>query len=119
MSNNDFDPQTGDGVTICWYTDRYACTVFNRTPRQLTVRRDKATLLNGHGSGEPDALVFSPGGLAGHCEGKQRYSYETDPGGECYYFSLRKNGKWVMTGCRMQDGTHLTAGRNEFYDFNF
>ena len=36
--------QVGDGVTICYWSDRHAATVIKKTPLSLTVRRDKATL---------------------------------------------------------------------------
>lgn len=114
--------EVGDGATLCLYTDRYACTVVAVSPngKTITLRRDKATLLNGFESGEPDALVFSPGGFMGHTSGVQRYSYEPNPDGQEFKASLRKNGQWVRCGhATTSPGNRVTAGRHERYDYNF
>jgi hypothetical protein len=110
----------GDGATYRIHTDCLACTAVSATPRRIVVQRDKATLLNGFKSEAPDALSFEPGGFFGHTSGRQRYEYATDPKGEFYTFSLRKNGRWKLSGTSgKQPGSELTEGRNEYYDFNF
>ncbi len=103
----------GDGATECGYSDRHAGTVIARTPATITLQLDKATLLNGYNSGEPDALSFTPGGFFGHTAGVQRYAYERDPDGTTLVFRRRKNGQY------MNNGSRLVPGRNHYYDFNF
>lgn len=102
----------GDGATLSGYSDCHACTVIARTAKTLTLRRDKATLLNGTNSGQPDALRFSPGGFVGHTSGTQRYEYSSDPSGYVVIARLTKTG-WKA------QGKALSAGRHEHYDFNF
>ena len=100
----------GDGMTVCYYTDRNAYTVIARTPCSLTLRRDKAILSPDF---KPDFVV---GGFAGTVvnQDEQSYTYEEDPDGRVIkaHWSKRKNG-WYW------DGLHLIAGRHEFYDYNF
>lgn len=110
-------PRVGEGVTHLGYTDRYAYTIIKVTPKTITAQRDKAILLNGVNSGEPDALTFSPGGFFGHTEGTQRYRYERDPMGEVVKFSLRNDGIWRKSGSGKYD--RMVFGRSEYRDFNF
>ena len=77
------------------------------------MRYDKATLLNGFKSNEPDKLTFTPGGFFGHTEGNQRYSYETDPTGQLVGVRVTKRG--LMAGKH----SRVIEGRHEYYDFNF
>lgn len=130
--------QIGKGVTVCGYSDREAFTVIKRTAKTITIQRDKATLLNGYKSGEPDALKFYPGGFHGHTEGVQRYHYERDENGEILVARLRKQPRRVSLTVgeytRDETGNLITyklvpdfkvgsktviAGRSEHYDFNF
>lgn len=87
-----------DAATIIGWTDHHAATIIARTPRTVTVREDRATWLNRPGSGEPDALVMTPGGYAGHVEGEQRWHLTSDPDGRVSRWSLRKSGRWVRVG---------------------
>ena len=123
--------KVGDGVTLCGYSDREAYTVIAVTPKTITIQRDKATLLNGFDSGEPDALQFSPGGFCGHTYGQQRYSYERNPNGSIGKCHMRKRPTLVWT--KGEDGRYsdvptadfrhgssrVVAGRSEYYDYNF
>lgn len=104
----------GEGATCHGYSDARAYTVIAVTAKSVTLRRDKATLMNGVNSGAPDALSFSAGGFCGHTSGTQRYEYAQDEAGGTVTARLRKNGKWVTTG-----GERVTTGRGEYYDFNF
>lgn len=123
-------PVVGEGATFIVATDHHACTVErvdmrNGKPWRVVLRRDRAKLLNGVGSGEPDALQFSPGGFCGHTSGTQRYVYEPDPAGATHTITRRelKGGRvrWVAVGHRSK-ASGLCAhslGRNEHYDFNY
>lgn len=104
----------GEGATVAGYSDCRAYTVIAVTAKSATLRRDKATLLNGIKSGAPDALSFSPGGFCGHTSGVQRYSYEADETGGVVVVRLRKNGTW-----RTSNNERVSVGRSEYYDFNF
>jgi hypothetical protein len=105
----------GQGATICLWSDRKAYTVIRRTRTRAWLQRDRATLINGLGSGEPDALQFAPGGFMGHTSGQQRYAYSPDPEGRVEVASMRKDGSWRMCGT----GSRVIAGRHEHYDYNF
>lgn len=118
----------GDGATINCYSDRKACTIVKRDEKRIWVQRDKATLINGYSSGQPDALKFTAGGFHGHTEGVQRYSYEPDPNGEICCYSRREwyndyLKKWMVyyikVGHPKKNGESISAGRHEHYDFNF
>lgn len=111
-------PVIGMGATYHGYSDSQAHTVVavSATGRRVTLRRDKATLLNGANSGEADALHFSPGGFCGHTSGTQRWSYAPDPDGATQIASLTGKG-WRVGGL---SGAPVTMGaRMEHYDFNF
>lgn len=110
-----------DAATVNFYTDRVAATIISETPREITVRTDKAKLLNGPESGEPDAMTVTPGGFTAHWSGAQRYEYSTDPFGCEYTFTKRRSGRWVKKGDPDHRGsTTLTVGRRvHYHDFNF
>jgi hypothetical protein len=119
-------PKVGEGATFTVWTDSYACTVeaVSKSGTRATLRRDKATLLNGFKSGEADALTFTPGGFAGHTSGSQRYKYERDPDGQVIKVSRRvRNGQlvWKQVGSRTSSpgGFATFGGRHESYDYNF
>lgn len=118
-------PVIGEGANVYGYSDVHAYTVIsvNEAGTVAMIQRDKATLLNGVHSGEPDALTFEAGGYAGHTSGTQRYSYERDPNGEILRVSLRTKGKFAGTWRTKGSGTGASrvrfGTRAERYDFNF
>lgn len=124
---SDETPEVGQGATFCLWTDCHACTVIEvrRNGKEAVLQRDKATLLNGFNSDEPDALTFTPGGFAGHTSGTQRYSYERDPNGQIIRVSRRtlKNGEviWKQVGqpTKSPGATATFNGRHEHHDYNF
>jgi hypothetical protein len=114
----------GDGVSVSVWTDCAAYTIIKKTPTTITLRADKAELLN------RDELRFIPGGFLAHCENQadQRYSYEADPQGVEVKISLRRwadeegneRRKWKRSGTRtFEGGGNAYAGRRAFHDFNF
>jgi len=127
MSQNTETVAVGTGATFTVWTDAYACTVVEvrRNGREVVLRRDKATLLNGFNSGEADALEFTPGGFCGHVEGCQRYAYEPNPEGELFVVTRRtkknKSVVWKQKGLpTKQPGGYASFGRrSEHYDYNF
>lgn len=120
-------PKVGDAATFTVWTDREACTVIEvrRKGREIVLQRDKAKLLNGFDSGEPDALTFTPGGFCGYAEGHQRYAYASDPNGDKHVVSLRKRRDGTYCWKEIGQPTHKAGGfatfgeRSESYDFNF
>jgi len=112
----------GMGATLCGWSDSTPLTViaFAASGKKIVCQEDKATLLNGPQSGEPDALQVYPGGFCAHVEGTQRYAYERNPEGRTYTATLRKNGKWVLVGESAKGGTRIHVGqRRKHYDYNF
>lgn len=103
--------QVGDGVTVHLWSDAHAYTIIRRSPRSLTLRRDKATLAKGW---KPEII---PGGFAGHCinQEDQEYTYEENENGEIAiaHWSQKKHGFYV------QRSKYVSPGRHEFYDYNF
>lgn len=98
----------GDGATLCYWTDRHACTVIRVTRCTITIQRDTAT---------PDpnwVRDFTPGGFMGHTANDRdlTYTYAADPTGATYVARLTKRG-WMANGLR------VVPGRREFYDSNF
>jgi hypothetical protein len=116
-------PVVGEGATKHLYSDSHAYTVERVSPSGKTawIRRDKATLLNGPDSGEPDALKVYPGGFAAHTTGVQRYRYEPDPDGKLVKVTRRQNGRWKVSGwpTRSPGGVVTFGHRREHYDYNF
>lgn len=102
--------EVGDGVTYHLFSDSHACTIIKRTEKTITIQEDNATL-------NPD---FKPewieGGFAGHCinQDEQTYTYERNPKGRVITarWSDKRGGFVYMDKL-------ITAGRNEFYDYNF
>ena len=129
----------GDGATFTGYSDCHAATIIkvSASGKTITLQQDEATLLNGPNSGEEDALVMTPGGFAGHTEGRQRYSYKPDPNGRIVKATLRewigeerdeetleygevRKSRWKMVGNKTNArGGNVLAKRMEFYDYNF
>lgn len=108
------DFRAGDGATLMMYSDQQAHTVLKVTRLTVTIRRDKATLMNGVRSEQADALTFQPGGFCGHTSGAQRWVYEPDPEGQIRTAHYRPSkGGFYADGCR------LVMGRHEHYDYNF
>ena len=108
--------KVGDGATVLCFSDRHAYTITRiESKRLIHIQRDKAKLLNGINSGEPDALHSEPGGFCGHTSGVQRYEYTRSPGSVIKRATLRKDGKWRLSN----DVREIVAGRDEHYDFNF
>lgn len=103
--------EVGDGVTLQLFSDRQAYTVIRRTPKTITIQRDKVTLSR---SFKPE---FVTGGFVAHCtnQDEQSYSYEQERNGSievCYW--SEKNGCFMWHGC-----CPVRNGRHEFYDYNF
>ena len=106
------DIQVGDGITLNLHSDSHAFTVIKRTPKTITVQRDKATLKD---TFKPE---FSIGGFFAHCtnQDEQEYDYERDTNGRV--LTLRwseKRKKWVNDDYCVS----TSYGRHEYYDYNF
>ena len=125
-SSNSSKPVVGEGATRYYHSDAHAYTVerVSASGKTAWIRRDKATILNGPNSGEPDALKVDPGGFAAHVSGSQRYAYERDPEGELVRVSQRTwRGKtlWKVAGWKTTSpgGSVVFGKRSEHYDYNF
>ena len=118
--------KVGDLATYTIWTDAKAGRIVavSQSGNRVTWQEDKATLLNGVNSGEPDALEFSPGGFVGHTSGRQRWQCEPNPEGRKQDFSRRvlKSGWWVWKGVgerTSSPGGYLSPGQHPYHDFNF
>lgn len=113
--------QAGDPVTRSGYSDCHAGYVIqiNAARTKLVMKDGDARLLNGAGSGEPDALTFTPGGFCGRTSGTQRWEIMPSDNGRVTIFTLRKNGRWIETGLAHNQGKPLCAGHHHHHDFNF
>ena len=102
--------KVGDGVTLCYWSDREAYSIIKRTANTITIQRDKAILSPDF---KPD---FIPGGFFGTVvnQHEQSYTYEPDPNGsiKVAHWSNKNNGFYW-------EGLHVVPGRREFYDYNF
>jgi hypothetical protein len=94
-----YNVNVGDGVTICYYTDREAGTIIKRTKNTITYQQDKAIRTDNNGMSD--------------C---QEYRYERDPNGkiEVYHWSNKY-------GCFRNSKNHLYVinGRHEYFDYSF
>jgi hypothetical protein len=134
------DIEVGMGASYRTWTDVNACTVIAVDKKRgiVTLQYDKATLLNGANSGEPDALEFFPGGFCGHTAGVQRWSFERDENGTVQKVSARviKVSEWDSEGLgvvnvekvifktcgqptKTPGGDAKIGNRSHHYDFNF
>ena len=124
----------GDQVHVSGYSDVASYVVIKVTAKTVTIQRNKATLLNGFDSGEPDALTFTPGGFSGHTSGRQRYKIEADPNGSIERVNMKKWPRLVSLTCkdwtRDENGQikahsikpnfgNMKPGECEYYDYNF
>jgi hypothetical protein len=86
----------GDGVTICYWTDRRAATVIKVTSATITVQQDISTRIDKNGVSEI-----------------QEYKYKANPKGCTSIFRLTKCG-W-----RNKNKEGLMLGRHSYYDYSF
>lgn len=107
-------PSVGLGVTVHGWTDSKAYTIksVSKSGRQFIMTEDEATL-------DPNFKPqWVPGGFAGHCtnQEEQSYTYETRPNGYEVKVSLRKDGKWRVSG---EKNIAYLGVRRKFHDYNF
>lgn len=97
-------PVVGMGVTFLYYTDRSAGTIIEvRTDRKIIVQADKAIRVDKNGMSE-----------------SQKYIFEVQGESEKIAVTLRKNGRWVVSGKSSLNGTAVAIGYREYYhDFSF
>lgn len=94
-------PEVGMGATVNHWSDRTACTIVEVSGnlKRITLRADKTTRTDNNGMSE-----------------MQTYSYAPNPEGGLYYATLRKDGRYRLTGSKES----VTIGvRNQYYDFSF
>lgn len=98
-------PTVGMGATILYFSDRAACTVIwvSENGKLAEIQEDKAIRLDSNGQSD-----------------SQEYRYEPDPDGKRSHISLRKNGKYMLKGGAMKNGTVVMLGeRDKYYDYGF
>ncbi len=114
--------KVGQPVTHNKWSDCSAAVVIavSKSGKRITVQYCTATLLNGPTSGHPEALKVTPGGFAGHTEGRQIWDIQPNPTGATSVFTVRHNGRVkIAGGSATSPGDTLTDGWHHHYDFNF
>jgi hypothetical protein len=94
-------PEVGMGATINHWSDRSPATIIQVSPsrKQIVLREDHADRTDNNGMSE--------------C---QEYTYTPDEGGRIYTATLRKDGRYRLTGSKES----VTIGsRRKFHDFSF
>jgi len=98
-------PEEGMGVTLGIGSDRYPATIIevSENKKKIVVQMDKY-------KPAPDYNYY----------GNQVYEYAEDPDGNQYCFTLRKNGRWHETGCKIGSGFQISfRGRSAYSDPSF
>lgn len=94
-------PELGMGATIQVGSDSYPGTIIQitRNGKRIVVQEDLATRTDSNGMSE--------------C---QEYTYQPNPNGAIHIATLRKDGRYRITGCK----TPISIGfRRKYYDFSF
>jgi len=94
-------PMIGMGATIHIGSDSHPATVIQVTNngKRVVVQEDNATRTDSNGMSE-----------------SQSYTYEPDPNGAIYIATLRKDGRYRVTGGKMP----ISIGfRRKYYDYSF
>ncbi|MBV8068279.1 MAG: hypothetical protein JO270_00140 [Acidobacteriaceae bacterium] len=100
MENKQPTPEVGMGATIAYWCDRHAGTIVHvsASKREIWVQRDRAVRTDNNGLSE-----------------SQTYEFSIDNSGPIYVATLRKNGRYVLKGESMKNGTRVSVGhRSEF-----
>jgi hypothetical protein len=98
-------PTVGDGATMLGWSDRHPYTVIEVSPngRTVVVQEDFAVRTDNYGMSD--------------C---QSYEYSRNPDGRTSTVTLRKNGRWVVKGQGLKNGTGFAMGsRRKYYDYSF
>lgn len=95
------EPNIGMGATIYHWSDRTPVTVIRISPslKQIVLQEDKAIRTDNNGMSE-----------------WQSYNYECDPNGELYFATLRKDGKYRITGSTRLVGL---GERHKYHSYSF
>jgi len=115
---SNFDPQVGDKIHVCFFSDVVPGTVIKRTAKRCHIRYDSATK---HPDWSPD---ITPGGYAGHCvnQDSQKWIITENPDGRVSQFFLHKSGQWRMSFAGSNESgrsARLGPGWRNKYDYNF
>lgn len=94
-------PEVGDGMTICHWTDRTACTVVEVSASGKTIVVQYDTAERADANGMSDA---------------QSYNYRANPDGVKRTARLGRDGRYRIGGKR---GNAVVPGRRAFHDFSF
>ncbi len=92
-------PVVGMGATILMYSDRYACTIIEVTPKRIVLQHDAAK----------DKAAYA-----------NDWETTPDPKGATEAYTLRKTGEWVKEGSPLRNGTRALIGtRDHHRDYEF
>lgn len=89
--------QVGGGASLCWWSDRTACTIIKKTAKTITIQADRAQRTDDNGMSE-----------------SQTYTYTADPEGSTYVCRWSdKRNRYIW------NGQAIINGRHEYYDYSF
>ena len=93
-------PLVGMGATINHYSDRTATTIVAITHKgkRLVLQENKATRIDKRGISDA-----------------QDYEYQDDPEGALYFATLRKDGRFRVTGSKSLVSLDIRAKHHDFY----
>lgn len=94
-------PEVGMGATIHVGSDSYPATIIQVTQngKRVILQEDDATRVDSNGMSE-----------------SQDYTYQTNPQGTIHIATLRKDGRYRLTG----EKTPVSIGfRRKYYDYSF
>lgn len=97
-------PEVGMGATVLMFSDRHPATVVEvLSPKRIIIQGDNSRRTDKNGMSE-----------------SQQYEYSRNPNGEKREVTLRKNGRWIVAGESLKQGTAIRLGvREEYYDYSF
>jgi hypothetical protein len=96
-------PEVGMGATLLMYSDRHPYTIVEvrNDGKLIGVQRDDAKRTDKNG-----------------CSESQEYEYSRCPDAPVEWYSLRKNGSYVLVGESMNGSPLRIGDREEYYDFS-
>lgn len=100
-------------ATVSFYSDAHVYDIISRTNKTMTLRKRNAICVK-----SPKMI---PGGFAGVVVEPAEWKTESNPEGPIYKASLRKNGRWILTGYSGKDGSGVVyPGLDRYhYDYGF
>jgi len=94
-------PEVGMGATLIYWSDREPATIIqvSHNHKKIVLQKDKAIRTDNNGMSD-----------------SQTYDFEADPNGAIFTASLRKDGRYRITGSKQ---LVIVGSRRKYYDYHF